>query len=148
MKLLKSICEINVEEEKFLEQLFKIDDLLLALVESFMQLISIETDSYSTVELTFIGHWLRVLNIIIALDSFKFENYKNNATVTKIMDIMYRILRPYEHSYNLFPIRQLDVNVVEESSCLLLNFHSGWENFPARLDYLLLTIMFSIKTGM
>ncbi|XP_011349515.1 uncharacterized protein LOC105286331 isoform X2 [Ooceraea biroi] len=147
VKLLRSICEINVEEKNFLEQLFNVDALILALLESFMQFISIEIDSYSTTELTFIKHWLGVLNATIMLDSFKFEDYEDNGIVAKVMDIIYRILRPYEHSYNLFPIRQLDIGVIQESSCILLNFHCGCKNFSPKVDHLLVTIMFSVKTG-
>lgn len=148
MNFLESIFHINLpHKDNFLKEMFKIDNLIHALLESFMQVISAEKLSYSKAEMMFIEHWLGVLIIIIELGSLKFENLENDENFSKLMDIMCRILNPYRESHNLFPIQKLNVNVINETIRVLLSFHSCDVNISPKIDYIIATIIFHLKTG-
>lgn len=146
MNLLESISEIRVNEGNFLEKLFKIDDLIPALLESFTQIISMREPNYS--EWTFAKHWLAVLIAIMESGSLKFEDYENDERFLKLMEIMYRILKSYKKSHNLFPIRQPGANMIYDAVRILLSFHRCDVNVPPRIDRIIATIIFSLKTGM
>lgn len=148
MNLLESIFRINLpNKDSFLKELFKIDDLIHALLESFMQLISMEKLSYTKTEMMFIEHWLGVLIVIIELGSLKFEDLENDENFSKLMEIMYRILKPYKESYNLFPIQELNINVINETVRVLLSFHSCDVNISPKIDHIIVTIIFYLKAG-
>lgn len=148
MNLLETISHISLpHKDSFLAKLFKIDILIHALLESFMQIISTEKFSYSKAEMMFIDHWLRVLVVIIELGSLKFEDVENDESFSKLMDIMYRILKPYKKSDNLFPIRELNANVINETIRILLSFHCCDVDIPSKIDYIIAIIIFYLKTG-
>lgn len=147
MNLLETISHISLpHKDSFLAKLFKIDILIHALLESFMQIISTEKFSYSKAEMMFIDHWLRVLVVIIELGSLKFEDVENDESFSKLMDIMYRILKPYKKSDNLFPIRELNANVINETIRILLSFHCCDVDIPSKIDYIIAIIIFYLKT--
>lgn len=146
MNLLESMSQIN-HENNFLEKLFKVDNLIPALLESFMQVIREGKTSYS--ELTFVQHWLAVLIAIMESGSLKFEDdYENDEKFSKLMNIMYIILKPCTKSYNLYPIRQLSANMIYDAVRVLLGFHRCNINVPPRLDRIVAILIFSLKTGM
>ncbi|XP_029165449.1 LOW QUALITY PROTEIN: protein saal1 [Nylanderia fulva] len=147
INLLKSISDISLPHNENLEKLFEMDILMNALLESFMQIISTEKFSHSKTELTFIDHWLRVLTVIIELGSLKFEDFENDESYSKLMEAMYRILKPYEESHNLFPIEELNANVINETIRILLSFHSCDVDIPSKIDHIIVTIIFYLKTG-
>lgn len=148
MNFLESISHINLpHKDSFLKELFKMDNLIHALLESFMQVISAEKLSYSKTEMMFIKHWLRVLIVIIELGSLKFEDLENDENFSKLMDIMYRILNPYREPDNLFPIQELNVNVIKETTRVILSFRSCDVNISPKIDYIIATIIFYLKTG-
>ncbi|XP_029674354.1 protein saal1 [Formica exsecta] len=147
MNFLESISYISLpHKDNFLQILFKIDNLIHALLESFMQVISVEKLSYSKAEMMFIEHWLKVLIVIIELGLLKFEDCENDENFSKLMDIMYRILKSYKESHNLFPIRELNSNVINETIRILLSFHSCDVDIPSKIDYIIATIIFYLKT--
>lgn len=149
MSLLESISEIRVgDEDNFLEKLFKIDDLIPGLLESFTQ---ITNEALSTREANYsewTQHWLTVLIAIMESGSLKFEDYENDERFLKLMEIMYKILKPCKKSHNLFPIRQLGANMIYDVARILLSFHRCDVNVPPRIDRIIATIIFSLKTGM
>lgn len=148
MNFLESISHISLPQKtNFLEELFKIDILVHALLESFVQIISAEKLSYSKAEMMFIEHWLKVLIVIIELGSLKFEDFENDENFSKLMDIMYRILKPYKKSHNLFPIQELNANVINETIRILLSFHCCDVDIPSKIDYIIATIIFYLKAG-
>lgn len=148
MNFLESISHISLpQKNSFLEELFKIDILVHALLESFVQIISAEKLSYSKAEMMFIEHWLKVLIVIIELGSLKFEDFENDENFSKLMDIMYRILKPYKKSHNLFPIQELNANVINETIRILLSFHCCDVDIPSKIDYIIATIIFYLKAG-
>lgn len=143
---LESISHTNLpHKDSFLKELFKIDDLIRALLESFMQVISVEKLSYSKTEIIFIEHWLGVLIVVIELGSLKFEDLENDKNFSKLMDIIYRILKPYKESHNLFPIKELNANVINETMRVLLSFHSCDVNISPKIDYIIATITFHLQ---
>ncbi|XP_067209295.1 protein SAAL1 isoform X2 [Linepithema humile] len=145
--VLVPLSRINLShQKKFFEEIFKIDNLISALLESFIQLISVEKISYSRKELTFIEQWVEVLIFIIELGSLKFEDYENDEHFFKLMEIMYRILKPYEELCNLFPIQQKEVNVIYETMRILISFRCCNVNIPPKIDHIVATILFSLKT--
>ncbi|XP_072746051.1 uncharacterized protein [Anoplolepis gracilipes] len=147
MNFLESTSHISVpHKDSFLKEFFKIDNLIHALLESFMQVISVEKLSYSKVEMIFIEHWLKVLIVIIELGSLKFADCENDENFSKLMDIMYRILKPYEESHILFPIEELNANVINETIRILLSFHCCDVDIPPKIDYVITTIIFYLKT--
>lgn len=147
MNLLESISKVRLlNENHFLEKLFKIDDLIPALLESFMQVILKTKPSYS--EWRFVQHWLAVLIAIMESGSLKFEDYENDERFSKLMEIMYRILKPCKKSCNLYPIRQLGANMIYDSVRILLSFHRCDVNVPSRIDRIIATIIFFLKTGL
>ncbi|CAL1685494.1 unnamed protein product [Lasius platythorax] len=146
MNFLESISHISLPQKtNFLKELFKIDILVHALLESFVQIISAEKLSYSKAEMMFIEHWLKVLIVIIELGSLKFEDFENDENFSKLMDIMYRILKPYKKSHNLFPIQELNANVINETIRILLSFHCCDVDIPSKIDYIIATIIFYLK---
>lgn len=146
--VLVPLSRINLpHRNNFFQELFKIDNLISALLESFMQLISVEKISYSKRELTFIEQWVEVLIFIIELGSLKFEDYENDENFFTLMEIMYRILKPYEESCNLLSIQQQDANVIHETMRILISFRCCNVNIPPKIDHIVATILFSLKTG-
>lgn len=143
--MLESISEVRVNENNFLEKLFEIDDLIPALLESFIQ-VSTKELNYS--EWTFAQHWLAVLIAIMKSGLLKFEDYENDERFFKLMEIMYRILKPYKKSHNLYPIRQLSANLIYDAVRILLSFHRCDINVPPRIDCIIANIIFSLKTSM
>lgn len=142
------LSRINLSQQNnFFEELFKINDLISALLESFLQLISVEKISYSRKELTFIEQWVEVLIFIIELGSLKFEDYENDEDFFKLMEVMYRILKPYEDLCNLFPIQQQDVNVIYETMRIIISFRGCSVNIPPKIDHIVATILFFLKAG-
>lgn len=147
MNFLESMSHISLpHKDSFLKELFNIDNLVHALLESFVQVISAEKLSYSRAEMMFIEHWLRVLIVIIELGSLKFEDMENDENFSKLMDIMYRILKPYKKSHNLFPIQELNANVINETIRILLSFHCCDVDIPSKIDHIIVTIIFYLKT--
>jgi len=146
MNLLESIAHINLHENNFLEKLFKIDDLIFALIDSFMQVIPSNEPSF-TYELTFIGHWLAVLIAVIKSGSLKFEDYETDERFLNLMEIMYRILKLYIQSYDLYPIRQLNADMIYNVVCLLLSFQRCDVNIPPKINHIIAILIFSLKTG-
>lgn len=150
MNLLESISAIKLlNENSFLEKLFNIDDLIPALLESFMQIMSTRKkgEEISSSEWTFIQHWLAVLIAIMEAGSLKFEDYENDERFSKLMEIMYRILKLSTKSYNLYPIQQLTANMICDAVRILLGFHRCDVNVPTKIDRVVATIIFSLKTG-
>jgi len=147
MKFLDSISEVRLlNENHFLEKLFKIDNLIPALLESFMQVTSTKKPSYS--EWTFAKHWLAVLIAIMESGSLKFEDYENDERFSKLMEIMYKILKPCRKSHNLYPIHQLGANIIYDAVRVLLSFHRCDVNVPSRINRIIVAIIFSLKTGL
>ena len=140
MSLLEFISQI-----KLLEKLFKINDLIPGLLESFAQILSEGKTSLS--ELTFVQNWLAVLIAIIESGSLSFEDYENDDRFFKLMDIMYRILKPYNKSYNLYPIQQQSANIIYDAMRVLLIFRRCNVNIPTRIDCIIAILIFSLKTG-
>ncbi|KAL6436952.1 hypothetical protein ACFW04_004943 [Cataglyphis niger] len=146
MNFLESISHISLpHKDNFLKILFKMDNLIHALLESFMQVISVEKLSYSKAEMMFIEHWLKVLIVIIELGLLKFEDFENDEKYSKLMDIMCRILKSYKESHNLFPIRELNANVINETMRILLSFHCCDVDIPSKIDYFIVTIIYYLK---
>ncbi|KAL6265417.1 hypothetical protein P5V15_002213 [Pogonomyrmex californicus] len=149
MNFLESVSKISLpHENSFLKKLFKIDNLIPALLESFMQVISTEKDGYSEVELTFIRHWLIVLIVIIESNSLKFEDYENDENFLKLMEIMYRILEPYKKSYNLYPMQRSSIDIITNTLRILLSFHCCDVNIPPKIDHIIGTLIITLETGM
>jgi len=148
MNLLESISVIKLlNENSFLDKLFNIDDLIPALLESFMQIMSTrKKEEISSSEWTFIQHWLAVLIAIMESGSLKFEDYENDERFSKLMEIMYRILKLYTKSYNLYPVQQLTANMICDAVRILLGFHRCDVNVPTRIDRVVAMIIFSLKT--
>ncbi|XP_028049535.1 protein SAAL1 [Monomorium pharaonis] len=145
MNLLESLSQTSLpSENNLLEKLFKINDLVPALLESFQQVIPVEKSSYS--ELTFVQHWLAVLIAIMKSGSLKFENCENDERLSKLMEIMYRILRPCRKIYNLYPIRQSRANMICDAVRVLLGFRRCDVNVPPKIDCIIAIMMFSLKT--
>ena len=140
MNLLEFISQINL-----LKKLFKINDLIPALLESFAQVLPEGKTSLS--ELTFVQHWLAVLIVVMESGSLTFEDYENDERFLKLMDIIYRILKPYNKSYNLYPIQQQSANIIYDAMRVLLSFRRCNVNIPTRIDYIIAILIFSLKTG-
>lgn len=146
MNLLESLSQTSLSHENnFLEKLFKINDLVPALLESFMQVIPAEKSSYF--ELTFVQHWLAVLIAVMESGSLEFEDCENDERLSKLMEIIYRILKPCRKAYNLYPIRQLGANMIYDTVRVLLGFHRCDVNVPPRIDHIIAIIIFFLKTG-
>ncbi|XP_011863331.1 PREDICTED: protein SAAL1 [Vollenhovia emeryi] len=145
IKLLESISEIGpLNESSFLEKLCKIDDLIPALLESFTQVISTRKTS-GHIEWTFAQHWLAVLIAVIESGSLKFDDYETDERFSKLMEIMYRILKPYRQSYNLYPLQRLSASMIYDAARVLLGFHRCDVNVPTRIDRIIATIIFFLK---
>ncbi|XP_011157806.2 protein SAAL1 [Solenopsis invicta] len=145
MNLLESLSQISLPDgNNFLEKLFKINDLIPALLESFMQVIPVEKSSYS--KLTFVQHWLAVLIAIMESGSLEIEDCENDERLSKLMEIMYRILKPYNKTYNLYPIQQLSANMICDAVRILLSFRRCDVNVSPRIDHIIAMIIFSLKT--
>ncbi|EGI57194.1 Protein SAAL1, partial [Acromyrmex echinatior] len=140
MSLLEFISQINL-----LKKLFKINDLIPALLESFVQVLPEGKTSLS--ELTFVQHWLAVLIAVMESGSLTYEDYENDERFLKLMDIMYRILKPYNKSYNLYPIQQQGANIIYDAMRVLLSFRRCNVNIPTRIDCIIAILIFSFKTG-
>ncbi|XP_071557852.1 protein saal1-like isoform X2 [Temnothorax nylanderi] len=153
MNMLESVCNVDqLVIESFWEKLFKIDDLFSAMLESFRQVIS--RRKTSQFEWKFAEHWLGVLTDIMDCTSgfksteCKFSEFKIDKTdekFLKLMEIMYRILKPCKKSYNLYPIREGGANMIYDITHILLCLRCCDVNDP-RLDCILATIFFSLKT--
>ncbi|XP_011067435.1 PREDICTED: uncharacterized protein LOC105153960 isoform X2 [Acromyrmex echinatior] len=139
MSLLEFISQINL-----LKKLFKINDLIPALLESFVQVLPEGKTSLS--ELTFVQHWLAVLIAVMESGSLTYEDYENDERFLKLMDIMYRILKPYNKSYNLYPIQQQGANIIYDAMRVLLSFRRCNVNIPTRIDCIIAILIFSFKT--
>ncbi|XP_012055083.1 PREDICTED: protein saal1 [Atta cephalotes] len=139
MNLLEFISQINL-----LKKLFKINDLIPALLESFAQVLPEGKTSLS--ELTFVQHWLAVLIVVMESGSLTFEDYENDERFLKLMDIIYRILKPYNKSYNLYSIQQQSANIIYDAMRVLLSFRRCNVNIPTRIDYIIAILIFSLKT--
>lgn len=146
IKMLSSMSQINlIDKMNFLRRLFKVNDLIPALLESFMQRISIEECSHCNSDLEFIENWLQILTFVLE-DLFKSENF-NNESISRVIEIMYRILKPYEELYNLIPLQQITVNIIFEVVHILLTFHKCDINISPKLDHIVMCIVFFLKTG-
>ncbi|KAL0105151.1 hypothetical protein PUN28_016655 [Cardiocondyla obscurior] len=146
MNLLSSISEIKLpNENSFLEKLFKLDCLIPALLESFVQVTSKNKTNNS--EWSFAQHWLTVLIAIMELGSLKFEDdYENDERFSKLMEIMYQILKPCKKSHNLYPIDKLGANMIYDAVRILLCFQSSDVSIPPRINSIIAFIIFSLKT--
>lgn len=145
IKMLSSMSQINLDDKmNFLRRLFKVNDLIPALLESFMQRISIEKGSHCNSDLEFIENWLQILTFVLE-DLFKSENF-NDESISRVIEIMYRILKPYEESYNLIPLHQITVNIIFEVVHILLSFHKCDTNISPKLDHIVACIVFFLKT--
>ncbi|KYQ57008.1 Protein SAAL1 [Trachymyrmex zeteki] len=140
MSLLESISQISL-----LEKLFKINDLIPALLESFAQVIPEGKTSLS--ELTFVQHWMAVLIAVMESSLLTFEDYENDERFLKLMNIIYRMLKPYNKSYNLYPIQQQGANIIYDAMRVLLSFRRCNVNIPTRIDRIITILIFSLKTG-
>lgn len=143
--LLQSMCEILLPENNFLIQLFKMDKLIPALMTSFAKLIPEGKHTYSLDEFSFISDWLSVLFNIQAY-LFNFE-HKHADVLLDLLNIMYKILMPYQYIANLYPMHELQNRVIVESVLIIFNFHYYHINVPPEIDHILAAVTFSLERG-
>lgn len=130
-----------------MEKLFKVDNLIPALLESFTEVINLEETGYIETEFKFVRYWVALLLTITECDSFIFDNFVTDESFLKLMAIMHRILKPWKNSYHLFPISELSAEVINNSVQILLNFRSCGANVPPKIDHIIATMIFSLETS-
>lgn len=146
VSLLESICEVKLPDGKLLTKLFKIDKLILVLIRSFTKLIPVEKYIYSPEEFGFIVDWLKV-SYVVQLNLFNCKALNNEGTLSNLLEIMYKILKPFQYIANLYPIRDLQHQVIGESVNLLYYYHYYNLNDLPKIDNILATIMFLFEKG-
>lgn len=131
---------------EFVEKLFKINDLISALIESFKQFIPENSNNYSQVEMEFIINWLTILVNIMKF-ILRLDIHKNDANYPLLLELILRILKPYKQRHNLIPIMEKSALLIHESVFITLYFQRNTVYITSELNKIIAIIIFSLKTG-
>lgn len=145
--LVQSISTTNLPDEKFLEVLFNIEDLLPALLESFTQIIPKQDGNHTKSELKVIENWLTILSNIMEKDQSMFAENQHNQDLINILDTLLRILQPYVHSHNLIPLDERSAVCIHECVKLILKFQQNGLPVGPEIVFIIVTIMFHLKSA-
>lgn len=119
-----------------------------ALLESFKEVINLAGETgFTDTELKFVRYWVALLFGIMECDSFIFDDCVTAVSHVELMEVMHRILKPWENSYHLFPITELSAEVISNIVQILLVFRRYDANVSTRIDQIIATIIFSLETG-
>ncbi|XP_024878127.1 uncharacterized protein LOC112458623, partial [Temnothorax curvispinosus] len=137
------------KKNKLWEKLFKIDQFIVAMLESFTGIMARETRTMretSRFEWKFAYNWLGCLNLIIIDPNHVVEGEicDNGEMLLKLLEIIYRILEPCNKLHNLYPIREASAFLIYNATCILSSIINYNVNV-GEINHILATITFSLR---
>ncbi|XP_071643058.1 uncharacterized protein [Temnothorax longispinosus] len=137
------------KKNKLWEKLFKIDQFIVAMLESFTGIMARETRimrETSRFEWKFAYNWLGCLNLIIIDPNHVVEGEicDNGEMLLKLLEIIYRILEPCNKLHNLYPIREASAFLIYNATCILSSIINYNVNV-GEINDILATITFSLR---
>lgn len=145
--MIQSISATESGDEKLIDSLFNVRDLLPALLESFTQIIPKQDGNHTKSELKVIENWLAILTNITAGRESMFAESPDSDNLVNILDTLLRILQPYVHSHNLIPLDERSAVCIHECVKLILSFQQNRLPVGPEIVFILVTIMFHLKSG-
>lgn len=144
LNLLLSISQLD--DTSLLLELFNPEKLVSALVEFFMQVIPQQKTHFSETVLKTIEKWLTVLNIVMKFRGTTINN-ENNIDITKLMDIILKILQPYKHKSNLIPIDENSALCIQECIEVILDIQRTETRIIPEINGMIVTIICKLKSA-
>lgn len=132
MGVLDFVASIAKLESNALKDLFTIDHLIPALLESLSQILQGPNESHSTVKLKSIDNWLSIVTKITKMELLHFSDNEDDENFRKFTEILWKILRPFTHSFNLIPLDEQIFLCIQQTVDIVLicqknEFHVGSE---------------------
>ena len=141
MAVLDFLSTISTTESNALTDLFNVDQLIPALLESISQIMKICDEAHTKTQMKSIENFLIILSEITKQELLKFENGENDDKFNKLNDILFKILRPYIHSYNLIPLDEKISYSIHQSVDIILLFQRNEFQVHSELNWVTIQIM-------
>ena len=148
MAALDFFSSISSIEKNVISNLFNVDQLIPALLESISQIMGDNLESHTKTVMKSIENWLSILAEIIELKMLKFEEREDDQKFKKINEIFFKILRPYIHSYNLIPLDEQTLFCIRQSVGTVLMFQRNDFQMNSELIWIVIQIMSVLISGL
>lgn len=147
MSVLYFLSTISSMESNALTDLFNVDQLIPALSESISQIMKISDEHHTRTQMKSIENWLIILSEITKRELLKFENGENDEKFNKMNEILFKILRPYIHSYNLIPLDEQISFCIHQSLDIMLMFQRNEFQINSELNWVIIQIIRVLSSG-
>ncbi|XP_051172521.1 protein saal1 [Leptopilina boulardi] len=148
MAVLDFIATFALLESNALKDLFIIDHLTPALLESLTQIMQGSNESHSTLKLKSIDNWLSIITKITKMELLHFSDDENDENFRKLTEIMWKILRPFTQSFNLIPLDEQIFHCIQRTVDIVLICQKNEFHFGSEVILVILQIMSVLYSAM
>ncbi|XP_046748782.1 protein saal1 [Diprion similis] len=145
--LIQAISTTQLPNEKLLESLFGMQQLLPALIESFTQMIPKQDGNHTRKELKVIENWLTIVSNLLEGKHLMLFEEEYTKHFIDILDTLLRILQPYVHSHNLIPLDEISAVCIHDSVKMILSFQQNRLPVGPEFIFMIVTIMYHLQSG-
>ncbi|XP_043266838.1 uncharacterized protein [Venturia canescens] len=144
--LLNAISNIETAEKGcLLMELTKINQLVPALIESFMQFIPKKDMTHSRLDLKFIENWLTIFSNIMQSQIEIFSRELDDDKVVNIMQVLLKILQPYVNPSNLLPLDERLALCIHDCVVMTSWFRRNKNYTDSKITSVVVTIMHQLR---
>ncbi|XP_066603346.1 protein SAAL1 [Prorops nasuta] len=147
--LLHSITEIEfTNKTQFFKNFFNKNELITALIESFLQMIPKDETIHSEKSLKIIENWLGIVCNIMKMEVLEFDSSETDERFLNIINILLNILYPYRHVNNLISIEENAALSIYKCVDMAFQFQINGFTVDCKLNSTILNILYSLKIAM